>query len=67
MEAAKVGGRWVDCDAIVTNVPGTPRVELLQQAGCELAFRGGVLSNARASADGTTSVPHVFAAFTEAK
>jgi sarcosine oxidase subunit alpha len=66
VEAARVAGRWVECDAIVTNVPGTPRVELLQQAGCALAFRGGVLSNARASPDGATSVPHVFAAFTEA-
>lgn len=64
VEAAKVGGRWVECDAIVTNVPGTPRVELLQQAGCELAFRGSVLSSA--AGNGATSVPHVFAAFTEA-
>jgi sarcosine oxidase subunit alpha len=66
VEAAKVGGRWVECDAVVTNVPGTPRIELLQQAGCELAFRGGVLSNAKAGPDGATSIPHVFAAFTEA-
>ncbi len=33
----------VDCDAILTERPGTPRIELFQQAGCELAFENGVL------------------------
>lgn len=64
--AAKVDGRWVDCDAIVCNVPGTPRIELLQQAGCALAFRGGVLTNQVSSPDGATTEPRLFAHFTEA-
>jgi sarcosine oxidase, subunit alpha len=66
LTSAKVGGHWVDCDAIVCNVPGTPRVELLQQAGCDLRFRGGVLTTASPSADGATSDPRMFARFTEA-
>lgn len=63
---AKVDGKWAKCDAIVCDLPGTPRVELLQQAGCALAFRGGVLTNQRASIDGATTRPDVFAMYTEA-
>lgn len=64
VEAVRLAdGRWVDCDAVVVDVPGTPRVELLQQAGCALAFRGGVLTNASAAPDGATSDPQVFALF----
>ncbi len=64
--AAKVGGKWVPCDAIVCDLPGTPRVELLQQAGCALAFRAGVLTNQKANLDGATTRPDVFALYTEA-
>ena len=66
VEAAHVGGSWVPCDAVVYDVPGTPRVELLQQAGCELGFRGGVLTTEKAEPEGVTSVPKVHALFTEA-
>ena len=62
---AKVGGAWVACEAIVCDLPGTPRVELLQQAGCALGFRGGVLANQKATLDGATTRPGVFALFTE--
>ncbi len=44
VEKARLGDRWVSCDAVVCNLPGTPRIELFQQAGCELGFRDGVLS-----------------------
>lgn len=43
VERACVNGAWIDCDAIVCDVPGTPRVELMQQAGCKLQFTDGAL------------------------
>ncbi len=66
VDRARVGDAWVACDAIVCDLPGTPRVELLQQAGCALAFRGGVLTNEVEASDGATSQPGLFARFTEA-
>ncbi|MEA3191219.1 MAG: hypothetical protein QOD77_1801 [Thermoplasmata archaeon] len=59
VEAAEVDGTWIPCDTILCNLPGTPRVELHQQAGCDLAFQGGVLAPV-ADAAGATSVPGVF-------
>ncbi len=44
VEKALVDGDWVSCDAVICNLTGTPRIELFQQAGCELAFRNDVLS-----------------------
>lgn len=44
VEKALVDGQWVRCDAIVCDVPGTPRIELFQQAGCELDFKRGPLA-----------------------
>lgn len=41
---ARVNGKWLPCDAIVCDVPGTPRIELAQQAGCELSIQNGVLA-----------------------
>jgi sarcosine oxidase subunit alpha len=38
VDEAFVAGAWVPCDAILSNLPGTPRVELFQQAGCRLGF-----------------------------
>jgi len=61
VEGARVGGTWVACDAIVCNVPGTPRAELFQQAGCRLGFPRGVLEPIVTDADGATSVAGVHA------
>ena len=68
---ARIKGAWVDCDAIVCNIPGTPRAELFQQAGCKLGFPRGVLepitlpsSDGKRSASanyGETTKPGVFA------
>lgn len=44
VEKARVGDAWVRCDTIICHLIGTPRIELFQQAGCELAFKDGVLS-----------------------
>lgn len=62
VERARLGEAWVRCDAIVCNLPGTPRVELFQQAGCRLGFEGGVLAPATGK-DGATSVEGMHAAF----
>lgn len=59
VEAAEVDGQWVGCDTILCNLPGTPRVELHQQAGCALRFQEGVLAPV-ADAAGATNVPGVF-------
>ncbi len=40
---AKVDGKWVRCDAVVCNIPGMPRIQLFQQAGCALTFTDGAL------------------------
>ncbi len=61
VEAAKVNGDWVGCDAILCNLPPTPRVELFQQAGCKLDWMRGGLGPASAR-DGATSVPGVYSA-----
>ncbi len=58
--AAKVNGAWVECDTIICNLPGTPRVELFQQAGCELGFPEGVLA-AETEAGGATTVHGIYA------
>lgn len=62
VQKARVDGRWVACDAVVCNLPGMPRAELFQQAGCRLDFLLGGLGPA-VDADGRTSRPDVFAAF----
>jgi sarcosine oxidase subunit alpha len=61
VEAAQVGGDWVECDTILCNLPGTPRVELFQQAGCALDWSTGVLAP-KAAADGATTRPGLHAA-----
>lgn len=61
VEAARVGGDWVECDTILCNLPGTPRVELFQQAGCALDWSTGVLAP-KADARGATTRPGVHAA-----
>lgn len=43
VEQACVDGKWIACDAIVCDVNGSPRVELMQQAGCKLTFANGAL------------------------
>lgn len=65
VERALVDDRWLACDTVVCDLPPTPRIELLQQAGCELRFRGSVLT-AAADAAGATSRADVEARFTEA-
>lgn len=65
VERANVDGAWVDCDAVVCNLGGTPRIELFQQAGCDLHFRDGVLSPRRDGA-GRTSRSDIVALFSEA-
>lgn len=60
VEKARVGDTWHRADTVVCNLPGVPRVELFQQAGCDLAWNDGpapVLGD-----DGATSVPGVFGA-----
>ncbi|MEA3203892.1 MAG: hypothetical protein QOI63_1572, partial [Thermoplasmata archaeon] len=61
VEAAQVGGDWVECDTVVCNLPGTPRVELFQQAGCALDWSTGVLAP-KANAEGATTRPGLHAA-----
>ncbi len=63
--AARIDDKWIGCDAIVCNIPGTPRVELFQQAGCKLGWQGGVLGPERTAGDGTTSRAGLFALFTD--
>lgn len=66
VEAAVVDGAKVACDTVVVNVPGTPRIELLQQAGCELTFNnpyGGL--GPKVTKDGRTTTKGVYAAFPE--
>ena len=43
VEAARIGDRWIDCDAVVCDAPRVPRIELAQQAGCKLVAKDGVL------------------------
>ncbi len=59
VEKALVDGQWIHCDAVVCDVPLTPRVELLQQAGCKLSFQEGTLAAER-EADGKTSVDGIY-------
>ncbi|MHB8634433.1 MAG: 2Fe-2S iron-sulfur cluster-binding protein [Thermoplasmatota archaeon] len=60
---ACVDGTWRPCDALIAHAPGTPRVELLQQAGCELAFDADGRLAPIVAADGTTSRAHIRALF----
>jgi sarcosine oxidase subunit alpha len=57
---AKVDGQWHSCDAVVCNLPGVPRNELFQQAGCELAWSDDNLRPVT-GANGATSNPIIFA------
>ncbi|HUR61911.1 MAG TPA: 2Fe-2S iron-sulfur cluster-binding protein [Candidatus Thermoplasmatota archaeon] len=59
VEAAQVAGDWVACDTILCNLPGTPRIELFQQAGCALDWSSGVLAAKSAGPDGATTRPGV--------
>ena len=55
VSAARLGDAWIDCDAVVCNLAGTPRVELFQQAGCDLRFdASGVLAPVVDKAGATT-------------
>lgn len=60
VEGALIGGHWVHCDAIVCSLPGTPRAELFQQAGCALGFPRGALEPVTRRM-GETSVAGVYA------
>lgn len=58
VDKAQIDDVWHRCDAIICNVPGTPRIELFQQAGCKLAFQNGVLAPV-VDGNGTTTVEHI--------
>ncbi len=58
VDAAFVNGEWVACDTIIANIPPTPRVELFQQAGCELGWARGVLEP-KVDREGRTTVPGI--------
>lgn len=60
VEAARIHDDWVACDTILCNLPRTPRVELYQQAGCELGWQRGALAP-KAAHDGTTSRHGIYA------
>lgn len=62
VEKARVDGTWQRCDAVVCVVPGTVRVELFQQAGCQLTFRDGLVPVLDGDA---TTVSGIHGAFTE--
>lgn len=59
VEAARIGDRWIDCDAIVCDAPRVPRIELAQQAGCTLIAADGVLVP-QTTKQGKTSNPKVW-------
>ncbi|HEX2021167.1 MAG TPA: 2Fe-2S iron-sulfur cluster-binding protein [Candidatus Thermoplasmatota archaeon] len=61
IELARDGSRpWTErVDCVLVAGGETPRVEILQQAGCRMAWRGAYLPDAK---DVATSVPGVFAA-----
>lgn len=56
---ADVDGVWHGCDTIICNLPGVPRIELFQQAGCVLGWSDGAIRPVL-DADGRTSNPNVF-------
>lgn len=58
-----VEGKWYDVDTIVCNVPGMKRIELLQQAGCQLTFKNGLTPVVNSA--GKTSRSDVYALFSE--
>lgn len=66
VRSARVDGRWLDADCVVCHLPGTPRVELFQQAGCELGFQDGVLTPVT-DTDGRTSRSDIYARFSAAR
>ena len=61
---ALADGREVACDAVVAATGRAPRVELLQQADCRVAFDAerGVVVPVLADDSGATTTPRVFAA-----
>lgn len=61
VEKVRVGDGWVAADAVICHLAGVPRVELFQQAGCELAWTGGPAP--ALDPDGATSVPGIHGAF----
>ncbi|MGB1697219.1 MAG: 2Fe-2S iron-sulfur cluster-binding protein [Thermoplasmatota archaeon] len=63
VHAVRVDGTWHDVDTVICNVPGMKRIELLQQAGCQLTFQNGLTPAVDAS--GKTSRDDVYALFTE--
>ncbi|HET6398986.1 MAG TPA: 2Fe-2S iron-sulfur cluster-binding protein [Candidatus Thermoplasmatota archaeon] len=68
VEAAKVGGAWHMCDTIVVNIPGTPRIELFQQAGCELGFGAdGTMGPRLVGRDGATTVDGIHGLFSDTR
>ncbi len=56
---AIVDGSSIQCDAVVCNLPGVPRIELFQQAGCQLEWRDGNLRPVL-DADGMTTVNGIY-------
>lgn len=63
--SARIGDGWHRGDCIIVARPGVPRVELFQQAGCEIGWAAEA-PTPQLGADGTTSVPHIRGRFTEA-
>lgn len=54
----QVEDAWVEANTVIVHLPRLPRIELAQQAGCELHFQHGAL-RAVVDAEGRTSVPHI--------
>ncbi len=55
---AEVDGTWHRCDTVVSNLPGVPRIELFQQAGCELGWQDGAIRPVL-DADGRSTISNV--------
>lgn len=56
---ARLDGTWHSCDTIICNLPGVPRVELFQQAGCDLDWREGAIRPVL-DADGCSTVKGIY-------
>ncbi len=59
VRCARYADASVECDAIICNVPGVPRIELFQQAGCDLTFDHALRPVTKD--DGATSQPTIYA------
>lgn len=56
---ARIDGAWHACDTIIANLPGVPRIELFQQAGCALAWRDDAVRPVL-DAEGKTTVDGIY-------